>query len=481
MASLMSSRRTFLKSVAGGVGCLGVARAVGSEAVTPDSKPNILFIMADDLGPEWLGCYGGEEMATPHLDALAAGGMRFENAYSMPQCTPSRVTLLTGQYPFRHGWVNHWDVPRWGAGCHFDWERNASFGRLMQSAGYATAAAGKWQVNDFRVRPDAMKKHGFDDWCMWTGYEGGNPPSGERYWDPYIHTRDGSKTYKGRFGADVFVDFLIDFMKKHRGEPQMLYFPMALTHTPFTTTPLDKKAKSKLERHKAMVRYTDHCVGRLLAALDELGLRRNTIVIFTTDNGTTRGISARMGGREVRGGKSSIGENGCRAPFIVNCPGRVPAGVVTDALTDFTDLLPTFAELGGATIPAGLVLDGHSIAPVLLGTAADSARDWILAMGAHPAKLTAEGVVPAQKYANRALRDKRYKLWVEDGKATRLHDLREDPGEERNLIGSTEAAHMAARARLRAVLDSFPKEDGRPRYEPTPAQAWDRKPDGGLS
>ncbi len=474
MASHIRSRRAFLKSMAAGAAGLGLTQRIQAEA-TPRSKPNILFIMADDLGPEWLRCYGGKEIETPHLDALAKGGMRFTNAYSMPQCTPSRVTLLTGQYPFRHGWVNHWDVPRWGAGCHFDWKHNASFARIMQSAGYVTAAAGKWQINDFRVQPDAMAKHGFDDWCMWTGYESDNPPSSERYWDPYINTPKGSRTHKGRFGTDVFVDFLIDFMKRHHDKPQMLYFPMALTHTPFTETPHEKRPRTKEDKFKAMVRYTDHSVGRLIGALDALKLRSDTIVIFCGDNGTTGRITARMNGREVRGGKSGIGENGCWTPFIVNAPGRVPAGVVTDALTDFTDMLPTFAELGGATLPEDMAIDGHSIAPVLLGKEKDSKREWILAMGAHAAKLTKEGVVPAQPYANRALRDKRYKLWVEDGNTTRLYDLQEDPGEKTNLIDSADPKHIDALKKLKTVLDTFPKRDAHPRYDPTPSQPWDKK------
>jgi len=206
----------------------------------------------------------------------------------MPQCTPTRVTLLTGQYPWRHGWVNHWDVPRWGAGCHFDWRHNASFARLLKQAGYATAAAGKWQINDFRVTPDAMEKHGFDDYCMWTGFEAGNPPSAQRYWNPYLHTRAGSRTYRGQYGEDIFSDFLIDFARRNKTRPMLLYYPMCLTHDPFEPTPHEKDAKGREACFKAMVRYMDHTVGKLVCALDELDLRKRTIVIWTTDNGEER-------------------------------------------------------------------------------------------------------------------------------------------------------------------------------------------------
>ena len=172
--------------------CLAVLSGIQvSQAVTAD-KPNILFIMVDDLGKEWISCYGAESIETPHLDALAAGGMKFNNVYSMPQCTPSRATLLTGTYPYRNGFANHWDVPRWGVG-YFDWrfKENMTFARLMKDLGYKTCAAGKWQINDFRLEPEAMRKHGFDDWAMWTGYETGVKASAERYQDAYINTPEG--------------------------------------------------------------------------------------------------------------------------------------------------------------------------------------------------------------------------------------------------------------------------------------------------
>jgi len=446
---------------------------------TPVDKPNILFILVDDLGTEWISSYGAEDIQTPEFDRLAANGIRFTNAYSMPQCTPTRATLLTGQYPFRHGWVNHWDVPRWGAGCHFDPKHNLTFARLLKTAGYATAIAGKWQINDFRVQPDVLQQHGFDEWCMWTGYEAENPPSAERYWDPYLFVRDpktgesSSRTYQGQFGGDLFVDYLIDFMKRRRDEPMLLYFPMALTHTPLIHTPSEPDVTEPIDQHKAMVRYTDHLVGRLVSALDDLGLRERTIIFLTTDNGTTRRIEGGMNGRRVTGGKATLTENGTRMPFIVNGPGLVPEGIVSDALVDFSDVVPTFAQLAGVKLPTDEVFDGHSIAPLILGQDSDGPRQWVLSMGHGPARLDDKGVRPARDYANRVVRDKRYKLHVLDGKPAKLYDLREDPWEELNLIDSGEAEHVAAREKFDAVLGKFPKQDGRPRYDPLPPQSWD--------
>lgn len=464
-------------AVLAGAAWLFAALAAGdAPAATPQPRPNILFIMVDDLGKEWISCYGAEDIETPHVDRLAAGGMRFTNAYSMAQCTPTRATLLTGQYPFHTGWCNHWDVPRWGAGCHFDPTYNVTFARPMKNAGYTTAIAGKWQINDFRVQPDVMQAHGFDECCLWTGYETGNPPSGKRYWDPYVHTNDGSRTYEGAFGPDVFVDFLIDFMRRHQQEPMMLYFPMCLTHTPLVATPAEPDAKGKIARHKAMVRYMDRAVGRLVEALDALEIRDRTIVIFTTDNGSTRGISARRNGRMVHGAKASLVEPGVCQPFVVNCPGTVPSGVVTDAVTDFTDLLPTFVELAGATLPEGVATDGRSIAPLITGRADDSPREWIVSMGFGAARLTPQGVVPRQPFTDRVIRDKRYKLWVLHGKPVRLHDLEVDPTEQHNLIDSDSPEIVAAKARLTAVFEAMPQRDAHPQYDPTPPQPWDRKP-----
>ena len=447
--------------------------------VQPAEQPNILFILVDDLGTEWISSYGAEEIETPHIDRLAAGGMRFTNAYSMPQCTPTRATLLTGQYPFRHGWVNHWDVPRWGAGVHFDPQRNLTFARLLKDAGYATAIAGKWQINDFRVQPDVLQKHGFDEWCMWTGYEAQNPLSAERYWDPYLFVRDpktgesSSRSYEGQFGADLFVDYLTDFMRRHRDEPMLLYYPMALTHTPLVATPDEPDAAEPMAKHKAMVTYTDRMVSRLVAALDELELRKRTVIFFATDNGTSRRIEGRLDGRAVRGGKARLTENGTRMPFIVNGPGRVPADTVSTALTDFSDILPTFVDLAGADLPSNEAFDGHSIAPVLLGKDSQGPRDWILSMGYGPARLDDQGVRPARDYADRVVRGRRYKLHVIDGAPAEFYDLIDDPWEENNLIASDAAEHVSARERLEKVVARFPHQDGRPRYDPLPPRPWD--------
>lgn len=472
-----SNRRNFMKVAASGVVTALAGNTLG--APEPRRRPNIIFIMVDDLGKEWINCYGSRENLTPNVDKLAATGMKFENAYSMPQCTPTRACLLTGQYPFRNGWINHWDVPRWGVG-YFDWKRNPSFGRMLRDAGYATCAAGKWQINDFRLTPDALPKHGFEEYFMWTGGETGVPHSGRRYWDPYIHSKKGSRSYgKDSYGPDLFTDFVIDFMRRHRDEPMMVYYPMVLTHGPYTPTPHQPDVQGKQDTYRAMVRYTDYLLGRILKTVNELGIREDTIIIWTTDNGSPGNVHAYLKGRKVRGGKTKTTENGICEPFIVNCPSRVPSGVTTDALMDFSDMLPTFAELAGTSLPTGYEFDGHSIAPLILGDSEESRREWIMAMGGRKGALDSDGdVANRSDYRDRVLRDKRYKLYLEreTGKAIKLVDLKKDPAEQNNLINNPECD--AIRQRLESYAESFPAKDGVPLYRSRAANPWDKKPQG---
>ncbi|MDN5204568.1 sulfatase-like hydrolase/transferase [Fulvivirgaceae bacterium BMA10] len=436
-----------------------------------EKRPNILFIMLDDLGKEWISTYGAEGIETPTIDELARTGMRFENAYSMPQCTPTRATLLTGQYPWRNGWVNHYDVPRLGHGGRFDPIMNPSFGRMLRDAGYATCAAGKWQINDFRLEPQAMVNAGFDEYCMWTGGENGGSStkaSQLRYWDPYIHTKKGSKTYEGQFGEDIFSDFIIDFMRKNKENPMLIYYPMCLPHGPLTTTPAEKDAP-KEEQHKAMVRYTDIILKKLISALEELKIRNNTIIVWTTDNGTGVGQIGRMNGRYVRGGKAHLSENGLNAPFIVNCPGLVPEGTVTEALIDFTDLLPTFCELAEAKLDKNFIYDGYSFAPLILGESTDSERDWIMGLGGRFAMLINDRITSAHTFRDRVIRDKRYKSYVDTtGRIYEIIDLLNDPSEQTNLIDSDHPEIVKSKEKFQAVVNQLPQKDNSPVY-----RQWD--------
>jgi arylsulfatase A-like enzyme len=448
--------------------------SAGSEQA---GAPNILFVMFDDMGKEWVSAYGSESISTPAIDALASDGMRFDNVWSNPQCTPTRLSLLTGQYPFRNGWVNHWDTPRWGHG-YFDWRKYPSLAGTLKQAGYATVAAGKWQVNDFRIEPEAMKKHGFDSYAMWTGWEEGVEASAERYWDPYIHTESGSKTYEGQYGTDVFVAHLSEFIIEHKDGPWFAYFPLALPHPPYVTTPAQPDIGDDDEaRYRAMVEYGDQAVGQLTALIDELGLRENTIVIVTGDNGSPKARQATMNGRVVRGGKSNTSENGVAVPFVVRWPANIEGGQMSDTLVDFTDLLPTFAELAGAELPENHVIDGQSLAAYLKGESDDGPRSWIMAMGGkNEAAVSENGVENQFVFRDRVIRDKRFKLYIAATPArtpVKLVDLIADPDEAVDLLGRDDPEIQDALARLHAVAKQFPDRDSDPKYTRRAANAWD--------
>ncbi|WDE98902.1 sulfatase-like hydrolase/transferase [Lentisphaera profundi] len=461
------------------MGAMTMGGFTGRAAESSVDKPNIIFIMLDDLGKEWVGCYGAEDIKTPNIDALAAGGMIFNNAYSMPSCTPSRTTVLSGKYPWRTGWTSHWDVPRWGV-AYFDWKKkgNTTFASLMKANGYSTCAVGKWQINDFRLEPHVLKKHGFDDWAMWTGCETGNEKvSASRNYDPYINTpAEGSKVYKNKFIADVCTDYLINYMRQHKDEPMCLYYPMPLPHPPLVATPDEPKLKTRLDKHRALVRYVDKCVGQIVNTLDELKIRDRTIIIISTDNGTIPGITGTVNGLPVRGEKGRKSERGVCAPFIVNGPGLVPAGIQTDALTDFSDLLPTFLELAGGQMPEDLVIDGKSFAPLILGKAQDSGREWIMSIGESAGLITKDGVRNKDTFGKRVIRDKQHKVWVsEDKQIIRLHDLNADPLEKTNLLNSELVAHKEALMKFQAIVDSLPDKDAHRLYTPRAANPWDMK------
>jgi len=181
-----------------------------------------------------------------------------------------------------------------------------------------------------------------------------------------------------------------------------------------------------------------------------------------------------LNGTKVQGGKSKEKESGICAPFIVNCPGLVPAGKVTDALTDFSDLLPTFVELGGGKVPEDLVVDGKSIAPLILGKEKDSKRKWIMALGFGKGKLDEEGVRGRDDFISRVIRDKRFKVWVSNKKEiVRLHDLMEDPWEQTNLFQNKKPEHKKAIRKFEKVLASLPEKDARPLYQPRAPNPWD--------
>ncbi len=414
-------------------------------------RPNILLIMSDDLGIEGLGCYGGESYQTPNLDALAAGGIRFTHAYSQPLCTPTRVQIMTGKYNHRN-WLYF--------GILDPSER--SFGHLMKDAGYATAIAGKWQLHSYdppdfpnadRRRGTGMKvaDSGFDEWSLFHSWE--TEDKGSRYANPSFD-RNGELVgpVEGGYGPDTSVEFILDFMKRHRDEPQFIYYAMALPHWPMVPTPdseawkdPSRRLEESTEFFPDMVAYMDKLIGRLVDGLDSLGLRESTLVIFYSDNGTDRRIVSDFRGEKIEGGKATPLQTGIRVPLIVNRPGTIESGRTCDALIDASDFLPTFADLADAEIPEDWFRDGHSFVPLLSNPDAEGGRDWsFFWYDPRPGW-------DKEKYTRHIFAlDRRYKLFS-DG---RLFDISGEGFREEELdLESLSEGAEAAKAKLQKAID----------------------------
>ncbi|MFK8111381.1 MAG: sulfatase-like hydrolase/transferase [Rubripirellula sp.] len=339
-------------------------------------QPNIVLIMADDVGIEGLGCYGGTSYKTPNLDRMAAEGIRFTHAYSQPLCTPTRVQIMTGKY-------NHRNWKYFGI---LDPEAT-TFGHLMKSAGYTTGIFGKWQLYSYdppdlpgasNRRSTGMhpKDAGFDQFALYHALQ--TEDKGSRYTNPTMLEGESGgegelRTYPGKYGEDVWVDKILGFMEVNRDQPTFAYYPMALPHWPFVPTPdtpgWDPSSPQPEEYRyiKDMIEYMDVSVGNLMQGLEEKGLDENTIVLFYSDNGThAKVVSGMDDGREILGGKATPKQTGIHVPLIAHWPGHFKPGV-SNAIVDPSDFVPTLLDLAQSPKEAAGKIDGISFAHRLLG------------------------------------------------------------------------------------------------------------------
>ena len=353
-----------------------IAIGFAAGCATQPQRPNIVLIMADDLGYETLGVNGSTSYQTPNLDALAEGGMRFTHAYATPLCTPSRVQLMTGKYNFRN-YI--------GFGLLDPAER--TFGHLLQDAGYRTAVVGKWQLYGNAHQQELAggrtgslpQQAGFDEHSLWQVTE-----RGPRFKDPHLDVADqATQTYPGEYGPDMFVDYIEAFLERPQDQPFFIYYPMVLTHDPFRPTPdhpaydtLDPTGVNDATYFADNVAYMDKMIGRIVGRLDSLGLRDNTLLLFTGDNGTDRDVTSRVGERRIRGDKGHPTRGGTHVPVIAYWPGGIDPGQVNDNLIDFTDVLPTLMDAARVEMPEDFVSDGLSFYPQLIGRA-DTVRAWV--------------------------------------------------------------------------------------------------------
>ncbi len=410
-------------------------------SATPD-KPNIIFIMADDLGYTDVACFGSKYYETPNIDKLATQGMKLTSHHHCQNCQPTRAALMTGQYGPRTGVYTVGGIGR------FEWEtrplrpvdnvdklplEKKTVAQTMKAAGYSTGLFGKWHLGEGgEFHPS---KRGFDEAIVSSG----------KHFE--FNTSPKVKIPKEKYLADFLTDQAVDFIQRHKAEPFFLYLPHFGVHSPHQAKEdLIAKFKDKAAvgghkdpRYAAMIASVDESVGRVMSTLEELKLAENTVLIFTSDNGGVGGYERegiKKGGditdnAPLRSGKGSLYEGGTRVPFIVRWPGVTKAGSSCEVPTIHVDLFPTLAELGKAPAPEGQPLDGESLVPLFRDPATTLKREAIyqhfpgyLGAGAGTWRTTPVGLIQAGEW--------KLMEFFEDGHLE-LYNLKADLGEQKNL------------------------------------------------
>lgn len=425
-------------------------------------QPNIVYILADDLGWTDLACQGSKYYETPNIDRLASQGVRMLRYYNSQNCAPTRAALMSGQYAPRTGVYSVGTLERGMArerAMHVPAiATNLSLDKYIlpqaiKSAGYVTGMFGKWHLG--REGDYHPSKRGFDEALV----------SDNGHFD--FTTTPPASYPKGQYFADFITDRAVDFIARHKDKPFFLYLPHFAVHTPIQAkaeyvAAWEKKPAKGTHWHPtyaAMVQSVDESVGRVVAKLAELGLAKDTIVIFSSDNGGVGGYQSTEAPSEkkgftdnapLRGGKGTLYEGGIRVPFIVSWPGTIPAGTTSDVPVAHVDVYPTFAELAGAKLAPSAKLDGVSFASVLKNPAAALNREAIY--WHFPGYL--ESYVHTQGFRTApvgAIHMGDYKLleFFEDGK-TELYNLRSDIAEKRDLSQQMPERVSAMKAKLAA-------------------------------
>jgi arylsulfatase A-like enzyme len=367
------TRRNFLKSISQNTAAVSLASLSSCQSKT-STKPNIIFLMADDLGYGDMGCYGQKKIKTPNLDKLADEGLRFTQAYAGgPVCTPSRSVLMTGQH---NGHTAARDnIP------HYDTylkEHDVTIAEVLKQAGYRCGGIGKWSLGDAGTVGRATNK-GFD---MWFGYL--NQDHAHYYYTEYLDDNEGRLELTGNaqtrkhYSHDLMVDRALEFIKASKNGPFFFYGAFTLPHfsskkedkdgltvpstVPYTNMDWDERSK----KYAAMVHMLDRDVGRIVQLIDELEIKENTLIIFTSDNGGHDTVwKAFDTNGPLRGYKRNLSEGGIRVPFLASWPGKIPQGKTSDEIIAFQDMMPTFSELADTNVPDKI--DGISVADALLG------------------------------------------------------------------------------------------------------------------
>jgi len=439
------NRRDFMRLAGLGVLAAGMPGFEMAEGASPSSgKPNIIFVLGDDMGIDSrIGCYGSGDnpSRTPNLDALAAGGIRFERCFASVICGPTRCLIMTGRYPFRTGGWDH------GPGLASVLPQNEyPLARILKEAGYSTCSVGKWRQLELTPRD-----WGFDEYVT-------DPTPAGFYWldeSKQKYDRNGTAVSvkngdKPVFYPDICHDYAMEFIRAHgaggksAGKPFFLYYPSHIMHEGLRRTPTSAPDADRETIVKDNLIYLDRQIGEMVAELDRLNLRDNTLIVFAGDNGTAKGtatspfIGCTLNGRRISGVKGQMLEGGALVPFIVNWKGGAPGGRVVKDLVDFTDLLATFTELAGAKLPQTLTYDGRSLLPLLRGEPF-TPREWIFVGVSFGSPMW-------------YVREDKWKL----DQSGKLFDMKDAPFAEPLVPANSKSPEaVAARKRLQAVLDKL--------------------------
>lgn len=443
MQQRTKTRRQFLKDAGAATVSTGaLAALLGFSSTGCESRsmrrPNVVLILTDDQGYGDLGCHGNPHIRTPRLDRFHAESVRFTNFYACPLCAPTRASLLTGRYNYRTGVVDTW------VGLSLMRPEEFTLAERLRAAGYRTGIFGKWHLGDhYPLRP---QEQGFEE-CLvhkGAGIGGRSNPPGNRYYDPVLYHNEQEKAYRG-YCTDIFFRAAEEFIQAHAAEQFFVYLPLNVPHVPleiaaeeilsYTETGIDESTA----RHYAMLSNLDANFGRLLDNLERLGLARDTIVIFMSDNGPAYGNRYNAGLRDIKG---SVYDGGIKVPFFLRWPAKAKGGVDVDRISASIDVLPTILDLCGVSREPGPDLDGLSLAPLMIGTAAGWPDRTLFFQQSRP---DVNNIDMPRLFTHCAARNQRFKIVMSARPAaerhsravrfeeTELYDMAADPGERVNL------------------------------------------------
>ncbi len=345
-------------------GCRKGVKEITDRTGGGGQRPNIILILGDDIGYEIPNYTGGQSYNTPNINQLAHQGMQFTQGRAAPKCSPSRFMLMTGKYNFRN--YTEWGVLN---------TSERTIANMLHDEGYATCVAGKWQFDGGDI---SIRKFGFDKYSVFLPFHAGEVEEDVyRYKNPHIY-ENGSflpdNETNNKYADDIFADYICNFIDSNSTKPFFIYFSLNLAHNPLSPTPDDPEFatwnpltdSSQPEYFPSMIQYMDKKVGQVVNKIKAAGLDNKTVILYVGDNGTTKHIKSIFNGYPIIGEKSNTTEYGIHVPLAVRWPNKIIAGSISNNLVDFTDFLPTFADIAEIPLPLNYgILDGLSFYPAL--------------------------------------------------------------------------------------------------------------------